>query len=262
MIITGLAAVLAGFVFIGNNIPAGYAADGPPFESDSVILERHKHEMRVEYTVEEFSDHSFNSHLTDDDMDSIMQDQRSSFVSANMYYSPDSAFRIAVLEIRSCGGSCNSDWYSWLHFNDGSGLVIKNPGYHDITGIYSLPDGKYLIIDSDEGGFGTYSCHSYAAEVISLEDHVITRHPIPDKREGHIVTGNYSFGVSSCTYMPDACSLTFESENNTMHYAYSDDPGPSAESDSVTVHSGIYFYADTSFIIKKYEDHKIKYRQE
>ncbi len=239
--------------------PDSYANEKAPFASDSAIIERHVWDILIENTVEEFSEHSFNSHLSRAELDSILwEEQRMKIGESAVTWSPDSLFRICTVELIICGAYCNSEWYSWLHFNDGSGLVIKDIPFDVIVDIDIMKDGKYLVTETSWGRSGVYSCSGIGSHLFSFSDHQIRYHRIPDPMPTD-VPNDLSIGVYSCTYMSDEAVLSYNAANNELTFHRCSDPGPFSEPDSISLYDGVLQYADTGFVVKKYSETRIKY---
>lgn len=253
---TGLAVMLTGFfIFLTSSPSKSFAYDGPPPESDSVILERHKHDVRVEYTLEEFSDHSFNSHLSDEELDSIMNLDRISIQTTKMYYSPDSAFKIAVIELEGCGAYCNPQWKSWLHYNDGSGLAIGNLDFTRIRRIEKMPDGKYLVIDQMSGRSGVRVDICSRATLISIKDHQFKSYTFP-KVPSQETKYDSAFAVWQSAFTDTEMFIQYEYSTSRLNYQYTprdwDD-----YSDSLTIYTGYFHYEKGAFIFKEEKSARI-----
>ena len=252
--------MLTGFVLI-LLIPVqrSIAADKVPLESDSIIIARHELEILTGETIEEFSEHSFNSHLTRAQLDSILwEDGRTRIVSSEITWAPDSSFRICTVEMESCGAYCNPMWYSWLHFNDNSRYVLKDAPFNDIVSINKMPDGKYLISETSYGRSGVYSCRSYSVSLISFENYKIKEHLFPSLESTS--SPAESFGVGFCSYYGDSVQCTLSvNEKNEIIYHYAEDAGLYTIPDSIFVYDGILKYADTAFVVKSHQERKIKF---
>lgn len=261
----GIAAMLIGFaVFYMSSPSKSYAYDGPPPESDSAILARHIHEVKVANSIEEFSDHSFNSHYSEAQLDSILwEDSRMRIMRGEVNWSPDSAFRVCTVEIESCGGYCNPEWFSWLHFNDGTGLVIQDAGFSNINPIDIMPDGKYLVIETSYGRSATYACRTDVARLFLLKDHLIIHQAFTDtdKDEVSDEPGKTMsvFSVGVCTNMITDCKLEYSAEAHELTYVHGEEVYLTETPDSVFVFTGTFNYVNGFFILKNSEQHKIKY---
>lgn len=247
--------------FTGYSVQHSSIGEAPPKESDSVIMARHVHEIRVQFALEEFSEHSFNAHYTEEQLDSLMwENTRSRIAGSGVTWSSDSAFRICTIEIESCGGYCNSEWTSWLHFNDGTELVINRLDIGNVTQIDRLPDGKYLVMETSHGRSSTYACRNNAAHVISFEEHEIIFHPFAVSELTNETYETFSVGV--CTDMITDCKLTYNSSTLGFSYVYGQELNQMEAPDSVYVYSGIFVYEDSIFVLSKSEQHRIKYEME
>lgn len=243
--------MLAGFFFMCFTA-AGSAGDRVPPESDSVIIADHLRKDIYKMGSED-------SALTEQQLDSMLwADEGLRIAETSIQWSPDSAFRICTIRLEFCGGYCNSDWMSWLHFNDGSGVVISETGFGEITKIRLMRDGKYLILGAFYGRSGTFSCREDAAYLFSIDDHKLVYHKIPDPLE-NTAYGQQSFSVSFCTYMSTQSTLKYDEAKRELRYSCGEDTGPMVIPDSVTVYNGVLTYTDSSFVITKNKKRRIKY---
>lgn len=257
---TGLAVMLAGLFFLfAVPVQNSQAEDKLPLETDSSLIERHILEVITGQSIEEFSEHSFNAHLTRSELDSILwEDERMKFESAEMIWAPDSTFRICVIEMQGCGAYCNPSWHAWLHFNDGSGYVLKDADFVDILSIDKMPDGKYLIAETSYGRSGVYGCRSYSVSLISFERYQIKYHRFPNTESTSGATE--SFGVGFCSYYGDTTQCTLRiTKQNEIVYHYAEDAGLYTIPDSIFVYDGVLEYADSAFVVKSHRERKIKF---
>ena len=249
---TGVAVMLAGFLFCSIQV---VAQNEPKPETDSSILMRHIRETRIEFAMEEFSDHSFNSGLTEEEIDSLLWLNRIRVSGGRVIYSPDSAFRIFIVNCESCGGYCNPFWRSWLHFNDGSGYVLNNPGFDDVDTVYRMPDGKYLVIESALFRTATDFTTSFSAKLFSLTDYKLQWIPFPQTPSGKTVKNEPSGSFtthqeySSEKYKHFVQYDSVSGRLNYQHVIYLD-PQQRIDYDYAYVYSGYYQYTNGSFIHK------------
>lgn len=251
--------LMAGLVVFFFPEPAKAAYEKIPPESDSTLIERHILEAITGESIEEFSEHSFNSDLNRVELDSILwAHERMRFLNANMIWAPDSSFRICVVAMEACGAYCNPSWYSWLHFNDGSGYVLKDVNFSDILSIDKMSDGKYLISETSYGRSGVYACRSYSVSLISLDNYKIKYHNFPSTESTE--PSSESFGVGFCSYFGDTAECTLRiTDQNEIIYHYAEDVGLYTIPDSIFVYDGILNYADTAFVVKSHQERKIKF---
>lgn len=245
------AAFLAAFSTASVSIAIG---PDSKHESDSAILARHEHEVRVEYTLEEFSDHSFNAGYSEDELDSIMALDRTRIESSAMYYSPDSAFKIAVIEMEGCGAYCNPFWESWLHFNDGSDLVIAHLNFARIQKIEKMPDGKYLVIDQMSGRSGMQVDITTRATLISLQDYQFKTYTIPKIPSEEMKYDSALFVIQSA-FIDTSQYIHYDAKTERLNYQYAvytaDLSGDFSDSDSITMYNGYLQYEKGAFIFKE-----------
>jgi|GEM_PF-4259075 hypothetical protein len=234
--------------------------DKVPFESDSAIIARHELEILVGGSIEEFSEHSFNSHLSRYELDSIMwADERMRIANSSITWSPDSAFRICTIQLESCGAYCNYEWMTWIHFNDGSGLVNSSEQFDEILGITQMDENVYLLNTTSYGRSGVIVCRSYEMGLISIVNHKVIYHRIADPRP-YASDPDYTwFGVGFCNYSMDEAQLTFNPDKREILFHNEQDFTPFAEIDSISIYDGVLQYVDTGFVVKKYTEKRIKY---
>lgn len=227
--------------------PGNAAFSSEPPESDSAILARHIHDVKVEYAIEEFSEHSFNSHLTDQQLDSILKEDGITITGGSVTYAPDSSFKIFVVYGESCGAYCNPYNKSWLYFNDGSGYVINDVGFDGNLLIYSLPDGQYLIRDKFVTRDGPYSVEENTMTVVKLNEHLITRKPFL-YTSGHTED---SFEAWQQNYIPSEFYVEYVDTTHQLTYQFANDLQPDNGKDSATIHTGYFQYTEGVFVHKK-----------
>lgn len=231
-------------------------------ESDSAILARHMHEVKVEYALEEFSDHSFNAGFTEQELDSIMALERTSIQDADMFYSPDSAFKIAVLEMEGCGAYCNPFWESWLHFNDGSELVIGNLDFARIQRIEKMPDGKYLIIDQMTGRSAIHVSVTNRATLISTHDHQYRTYAIP-KIPSEEMKYDSALFIGQSAFIDTDLFIRYDNISARLNYQYAtEDLGDYSNSDSLMLYNGYFQYENGAFIFKEEKSSVIPYNED
>jgi hypothetical protein len=259
---TGLAVMLAGLFFLVA-IPARVTlAEEPKPESDSAILARHIREAKIGGSIEEFSEHSFNSHLSDTQLDSILAEDNMRITGGKVYYSPDSTFKVFVVEGEHCGAYCNPDYYSWLHFNDGSGMIINEA---DIAGSYVeialLPDHRYLVIESYSARpAGYYTIVGHTARVISFDNHKMITHPAFVSMD--IDSDSTYYGQSQEFVIDSAEYLDYDASARQLRYQYGHDPAILNEGGSAYVRKGYFQLEEGKFVEKEHTITRYKVRNE
>lgn len=180
-------------------------------------------------------------------------------------YSPDSTFKIFVVKIESCGSSCNSEWFSWMHFNLHKKEVVLHPDFapegtgmfFDIEHIYLLPDKRYLVFENISGSESANRAHSCdKASVISFNDRNMNHHPLNDNGMNTFV---------GCTSFPREGGeewepyLKYDTATREITYAYADE-GYTDELWIDTLHEGRFRYVKGGFFLEK-ESTTISYKR-
>ncbi len=220
-------------------------------EGDSAILSRHIHEVKVEYAVEEFSDHSFNSHYSDKELDSLLNENGIRIGKGKVIYAPDSAFKIFVVAGESCGAYCNPFWETWLHFNDGSGMVITKAGFENVTSIKFLPDGKYLVQEDSWGRSGPRGIEQICLTTLSVNGHEIKYFPfpsIPSQEEESYTDPQGTFCVYQTSDAETNLIADYDPKIFHLDYQYTFTNWGDETDDSLTVYSGYFIYKEGIFI--------------
>lgn len=250
---TGLAVLLTGFVLLASGASSACFAQEARTESDSAIIARHLHEMKVEYALDEFSDHSYNAQYSDHDLDSILAETRTAITCGRVLYAPDSAFKIVVVEGQGCGERCHAFYKTWLHFNDGSGMVLSDAGFENVTAIEKLPDGNYLVWERMQGITIIYGVDEIAVTLLTVTGHEIkhTAFPQPPSLQDDESKNPYgSFRLHQI--FDDSVKLTvrFDRQNNTLNYRYLD-YNFTGDMNDANVYSGSFLYTNGAFVLKE-----------
>jgi len=242
---TGIAAVISLAMFSG-----AYVSSAPSMkpESDSAILARHIREVKVHYALEEFSDHSFNSHLTDIQIDSILAAAGLFFSGGQIIYSPDSVFTLFVVEGEECVRSCNDLCESYLHYNDGSGYVNNRVPFGHVREIAVMNDGKYLVIDEGYAGkTKTKKSTVLSASLISFTDYIVFYHPLPlNTLEDDGTQPHPFFQCAQKSIYPNEIALSYEPKTQHLNYRYVYDKVECCGIDSAYVTEGHFSYVDVT----------------
>ena len=203
---------------------------------DSLTLEGYKEEITNNYVDD--------SLLTKDQIDSILFFDQFGIEEWEVSYSPDSLFKIYVIEESSVGFAYTTmDWHAWLHFNFNDKKIIKQIDVHRINKIHILSDNKYLVIDNSWGREGTSSTECYCAYIISIiNDSVIVQDiKYPHKDQSSFCTDSHVEGMDESPY------LKYNEETKTLEYKYGENNN--FEIDSIW--SGEYKYIDGDFKLLK-----------
>lgn len=243
--------MLAGLFFVTASFTALSSKVENAVEPDSVILARHIREVKIENAVEEFSEHSFNSHLTEAELDSILKENSIAIRDGKVYYAPDSSFKIFVVYGESCGAYCNPYDQSWIHFNDESQLVINHADFGGTNiEIYLIPDGKYLVIESYWGRpAGYYSITGHAARVISFQDHKMVTHPVFESDE----EANDKLGYRQYQeHVIDSTEyLNYNIQTKQLSYQYGHDESVDFEGGKAYTVKGFFQFENGVFVEKE-----------
>lgn len=230
-------------------IEAPQAPDADP--QDSVFLKQHIREAKLMYAVEEFSEHSYNGGFSDVVLDSLLSEQDMSFVSAHFIYAPDSSFVIHIVEMQSCGAYCNPVWETWIHFKDSIDLVFKSPEFANVTEIIKMPDGKYLLIETQStrpAGFYTQTEHN--SSLVSFPGHNIVFHPVVcGKGDDKSDRFDKRFSIHQEFTMDEYTDfkLSYDAKTQTLNYAYANDMNICCNVDSAYEWSGTMVYKNGCF---------------
>lgn len=115
-----------------------------------------------------------------DVVDSLLSDGGTTCCDGNIFYSPDSLFKIYVIKGESCGGYCNVFWESCAYSADNSKLSGSHEfSFTDILNIVKMPDDKYLIIQREGGRAASaifVDCRT--AALVSLRNDSLIFHPV------------------------------------------------------------------------------------
>lgn len=218
-------------------------------ESDSLTLDKYKYEIAKQFVVEHNADS-----LTNEQIDSILYESRLGFIDSKVTYSPDSSFKIFVIQLESCGGYCNSIWYSWTHFNIKNNEIIKTADFNDsnnnfttIDTIYILPDKKYLVIESSyarPASVLTVSCRE--AKLISFTTDSMLIHPIKYNNQD-----NFGFCQENGVQSNKQPFIKYDKNKKLLTYYYGNNYAYSNGIDTDTIRQGRFKYIKGQFILEK-----------
>lgn len=214
-------------------------------------MARHIHDVKVEYALEEFSDHSFNAHYSDKELDSLLAEYGTSVSGGKFIYAPDSTFKIFVVEGESCGAYCNPFWETWLHFNDGSGMVITKAGFENVSSIEVLSDGKYLVWENTWGRSGPRGIEQICVTHLSVKGHELNYYKfpsIPSQGEDVSTDPQGSFCVYQTSDAETNLIVNYDPDNSHLDYQYTYTSWGDEKDDSLTVYSGYFVYKQGLFV--------------
>lgn len=180
------------------------------------------------------------------------------YINTTVTYAPDSTFKIFVVEATGCGSVCNSEWYSWVHFNlRGKETIIKpdlnsngqdTGGFTSIEAIYQLPDKRYLLFESSYGNAAPVAGYHYDhARIISFDAHRMIRHPLK-------YNGRQSFvGVTSSPREDEDWNpyLRYDTATKMITFMYGQNYGYPSGADIDTIREGRFRYTGGEFLLEK-----------
>ena len=217
---------------------------------DSVLLEAYILEIKKSYLEE----HSIS--LSNEQVDSLLWEQRISIVGAKLVYSPDGLFKIMIVEGEGCGAYCNPFWESKLILN-GAQRSFSVMEFTSIDTIHRLPDHKYLIIQERYGrAASVFSVTTKSATLISFPDDTLIYHPIPythpkwgSNIDSYNRTGRFEFSQEH--FIDCDLSLEYHPISQSLHYSYGTDFNYCCGIDSAYHYTGSFDYVDGVFLHQK-----------
>lgn len=162
-------------------------------------------------------------------------------------YAPDRSFKIVTFIFESCGAYCNSEWYSWIHYNLNGKERSEKATFSSIDTIYQLPDKRYLVIDKYGGrpaGVLTVDCRD--AVLLSFEGNAVVTHPIPYRKQE-----NFGFCQENGADMEQEPYIRFDASKQLLKYHYANNFAYSKEVDIDTIRQGQFIYSKGYFILEK-----------
>jgi hypothetical protein len=214
---------------------------------DSLLLEKYFYEIKKSYVPDADS-------MPPEVVDSIFHDNRLNIIDGKITYSPDSSFKIFVVETESCGAYCNSEWYSWIHFNLNKSETIINADFDNsdnnfttIENIYTLPDNKYLIIQRSYGrpaSVLTVSC--IQTKLISFSEDSMIIHPIKYGKEN-----SFGFCQENLVDLGDKPYIIYDDEKKILVYHYGNNYAYPNGYDVDSIRLGQFKYYNGQFVFEK-----------
>lgn len=208
--------------------------------ADAVILKKYKYDLIRNYEED--------TSATEAQLDSLWSEEahyKLRFVNSEVRYAPDRKFKIFTIEAESCGGYCNSEWFSWIHYLDGQKETVKEANFKSIDTIVKLRKNQYLIIDkyhARPASVLTVSCQS--ARWFTLSD-TLVEHKINYRGQDHF---DYcqQFGVALENEMPPYVRY----EKGLLKYYYGNNYGYSHDRDIDTIRKGQFKYHKGKFALE------------
>ncbi len=178
-----------------------------------------------------------------DELDRIAREDNMRIANADVTYSPDSLFKIFVVEFEGCGAYCNSSWYSWIHCDLGQGPRVMEAEFSTVESIHRLPDENYLVITSS---------HARPASVLTVQcmnvDLVLLR-------EGSLVVSSsdeqeqlgFGFCQENGVEMSDGPYIEYNDKSQVLEYLFGNNYAYSHGLDIDTIYQGSFRYTSGGF---------------
>ncbi len=223
-------------------------------KTDQLILEKHRRQLNLEYTTRELSIlQRKNKKL----VDSLLNNNNPIYTDGNIVYAPDGKFKIFVFEGNDCGAHCSTFYSAFIHIPSKNKDLIKSIDLLPVTGIYKLPDEKYLILQKGIDGGGNLIDDIVQATLLSFKGREITEHPIvypnainkPKKclylLQSEVLTDNFNSGSNTA-------QINFDPKNRRLNYHYLSSEHRAIEEDTGTIyiHSGYFDYINGTFVFQ------------
>jgi hypothetical protein len=162
-------------------------------------------------------------------------------------YAPDRTFKIITFIFESCGAYCNSEWYSWIHYNLKGKEQSEKATFNSIDTIYQLPDKRYLVIDQYGGrpaSVLTVDCRD--AVLLSFEGNSVVTHPIAYRKQE-----NFGFCQENGADMEQEPYIRYDASKQLLKYHFANNYAYSNEVDIDTIRQGQFIYSKGYFILEK-----------
>uniref|UniRef100_UPI004049D053 hypothetical protein n=1 Tax=Flavobacterium sp. TaxID=239 RepID=UPI004049D053 len=206
--------------------------------SDSLWMEIYKRRIQMDYFDEADS-------LSDEERNLIFENDRMYFRNEKVVYAPDASFKIFTIELESCGAYCNSEWFSWIHYNLKTKEQIKKTAFSFIDSMYVLPNNQYLIVDSygaRPASVLTVTC--LAAHHISFANDSLVMHTIPYRNLDFFEFCQEN-GIETETF------IRYDSAQKTLNYAYGNNYAYAQNLDIDTIRKGQFKLQQNHFVLDK-----------
>ena len=209
--------------------------------TDSLLLVKYRNEIIRNQSAEEVL------LMSEEDIEANWGNSRLDYGIIN--YAPDNSFKIVTFMFESCGAYCNTELYSWIHFNLKGKEQIKKVDFYSIDSIYQLPEKKYLIIGNHghrPAGVLTVNC--ITSNLIFFDgDSLITRQI--DYKNQKNYTNSFSFcqenGADIASY------LKYDGAKKILSYNYANNYSYSKKVDIDTIRHGQFTYIRGYFFLER-----------
>lgn len=235
-----ITAISITFISFSMNDDSNIKINNTPINSDSLIIEKYKSEIKKEYVENTES-------LTNNQVDSVFGLDRRVFGKSSIVYSQDKSFKIFTIEVESCGAYCNSSWFSWIHYNLKGAEKTKKMDFGPIDSIYKLPDNKYLVVSMNWGRpSSNYFVRCINANLLAFENDSIKTLAITYKKENA-----FGFCQESSVQSEIEPFIRYDTSNKRLMYQYANNNIDDNKPDIDVVRKGYFIYKSGKFIFVK-----------
>jgi hypothetical protein len=201
---------------------------------------------------------TINSNISNSKIETLFYDYydgRSGLNGGGVYSSPDGLFKILVVRGESCGAYCNPFWESQLILSNRK--KINNLSFKNIEKIYSIPDGKYLIIEESFGRpASVFTETTKSATLLSFKEGEINYHPFNFSypkynkiKNDKIYNPSGKLSFSQEHFIDAEQYLTYNKETKRLKYSYGTDFSYCCQIDSAYVFKGVLEYKNGGFTL-------------
>lgn len=215
---------------------------------DTDLTEYHDYYLEVmrSYCVE--SDTFFPS---EEYMDSLLRIENTSIFKGGLFWAPDSAFKIMVVEGEGCGAYCNPFWESRLI--TATGLQVNTLNFTQIDTIHQVSHDAYLVIQSHFGRpAGFFTVTGKSAIMLRLNKDSVNQIPIPynhpkwgSNMDESYETGRFSFDQEHFLDYP--LDLSYDGKYRTIRFKYATDFEYCCGIDSAWSYEGEFKFKSDTF---------------
>lgn len=162
--------------------------------------------------------------FSDEIIDSVLSSNRMGYGGGNVYYSPDSSFKIYVIEGNGGGAYGISVHESFIQFKNGKALNIIEPLF-PITDIHQIGKKTYIIIQNFwTRGASVHTENNYKVTQISIENDTLTYVPFKFPNSNPIYNKNQPGSFTIYTYHfyenLDKTFMYYDSKNRKLVYSF------------------------------------------
>ncbi|NHM07585.1 hypothetical protein G4D82_10160 [Flavobacterium sp. CYK-4] len=217
---------------------------------DSAVIQQYKYKLIRNYEEDSTS--------TEAQLDSLWKNEAQyqvGFVNSEVHYAPDGRFKIFSIEVESCGGYCNSEWFSWIHHLNSKNETVQKASFKQIDTIVKLHRNQYLIIDqysARPASVLTVSCQS--ARWFTLSDTLI------ENKIHYRGEDNFSFCQQNGVALENERPPYVKYEKGFLKYYYGNNYSYSHDRDIDTIRKGQFKYRNGKFILE-HESIQVNHRE-